>query len=82
MGRYADSGEWADVVPIPQHDSGPNTLAAIAYTEEYSEAMSYFRAITAKDEKSERALDLTEEIINMNPAHYTIWYSRFMFPLT
>ncbi|KAI4217700.1 MAG: hypothetical protein LQ351_000296 [Letrouitia transgressa] len=76
MSRYADSAEWADVVPIPQNDSGPDTLAAIAYEEEYSEAMSYFRAITAKDEKSERALDLTEEIISMNPAHYTVWLYR------
>lgn len=79
MSRYADSAEWADVVPIPQNDSGPDTLAAIAYEEEYSEAMSYFRAITAKDEKSERALDLTEEIISMNPAHYTVWYNPLMF---
>ena len=73
MGIYADSDEWNDIVPIAQDDGGPNPLAAIAYTEEYSEAMSYLRAVMAKDEKSERVLGLTENIISMNPAHYTVW---------
>ena len=74
MGRYSDSEVWEDVVPIPQDDGGPNPLAAIAYTEEYSEAMSYLRAVMAKDEKSDRSLVLTEHIIKLNPAHYTVWY--------
>lgn len=74
MGKYSNSNDWEDVVPIPQDDGGPNPLAAIAYTEEYSEAMSYLRAVMAEDEKSDRALRLTEDIIRMNPAHYTVWY--------
>ena len=74
MSRYSDSEEWDDIVPIPQDDGGPNPLAAIAYTEEYSEAMSYLRAVMAKDEKSDRSLALTEHIIRLNPAHYTVWY--------
>lgn len=73
MGIYADSDGWEDIVPIPQDDGGPNPLAAIAYTEEYSEAMSYLRAVMANDEKSKRVLSLTEHIIGMNPAHYTVW---------
>jgi protein farnesyltransferase/geranylgeranyltransferase type-1 subunit alpha len=48
-------------------------LAAIAYTEEYSSAMGYLRALMAANEFSERGLALTEHIINMNPAHYTVW---------
>ena len=76
MGKYADSKEWEDVIPIPQDDGGPNALAAIAYTEEYSEAMSYLRAAMAVDEKSDRSLALTEDIIRLNPAHYTVWYFR------
>lgn len=74
MSKYSDSPEWEDVVPIPQDDGGPNPLAAIAYTEEYSEAMSYLRAVMANDEKSDRVLSLTEDVIRMNPAHYTTWY--------
>lgn len=76
MGKYADSNDWADIDPIPQDDGGANPLAAIAYTEEYSEAMSYLRAVMTKDEKSDRILPLTEDIIRMNPAHYTVWYIR------
>ena len=70
---YSTSPQWADIIPIPQDEGGPNPLAAIAYSEEYSEAMSYLRAIMANNEKSERALALTEHIIEMNPAHYTVW---------
>jgi protein farnesyltransferase/geranylgeranyltransferase type-1 subunit alpha len=36
--------------------------------------MDYFRAVSARCELSERVLALTEDIINMNPGHYTIWY--------
>lgn len=73
MGKYSESEGWADVVPIPQNEGGPNPLAAIAYSEEYREAMEYLRAVMASDEKSERVLELTEHIISMNPAHYTVW---------
>jgi protein farnesyltransferase/geranylgeranyltransferase type-1 subunit alpha len=73
MGDYAEDPEWIDVEPIPQDEGGPNPLAAIHYSAEYSEAMSYLRAVMAKNEMSERALALTEHIIDMNPAHYTVW---------
>jgi protein farnesyltransferase/geranylgeranyltransferase type-1 subunit alpha len=71
---YTDSEVWADIVPLPQDDGPGQPLAAISYTEEYSDAMSYLRAVMAKNEMSERVLDLTEDIIGMNPAHYTVWY--------
>lgn len=70
---YGDDPEWADIVPIPQDDGGPNALATIAYTDEYREAMSYLRAVMAANEYSQRALELTEHVIGMNPAHYTVW---------
>lgn len=73
MAYYSESSEWADIIPIPQDDGGLNPLAAIAYPDEYSEATSYLRALMAKNEKSERALRLTVDIIGMNPAHYTVW---------
>jgi protein farnesyltransferase/geranylgeranyltransferase type-1 subunit alpha len=80
MGKYSDDTTWDDVVPLPQDDGGPNPLAAIAYTDEYSEAMSYLRAIMAKNEMSERALSLTEDIIDMNAAHYTVWFVAPIHP--
>ncbi|KAH0842564.1 Protein farnesyltransferase/geranylgeranyltransferase type-1 subunit alpha [Fonsecaea pedrosoi] len=79
---YAVSPLWKDVVPIPlidgppgQKDIGP-ALATIAYSVRYSEAMSYLRAVMAMNEFSRRTLDLTEDIIAMNPAHYTVWLYR------
>lgn len=73
MGVYEDSESWTDIVPIPQNEGGPHPLAAIAYTDEYSEAMSYLRAVMAVNEMSARVLELTEHIIRLNPAHYTVW---------
>ncbi|OCK74820.1 farnesyltransferas-like protein [Lepidopterella palustris CBS 459.81] len=76
MSKYSDDPAWSDIVPLPQDDGGPNPLAAIAYKDEYSEAMSYLRAVMAENEMSERVLGLTEHIISMNPAHYTVWLYR------
>ncbi|KAL2427171.1 Protein farnesyltransferase/geranylgeranyltransferase type-1 subunit alpha [Exophiala dermatitidis] len=79
---YAVSPQWKDITPIPlidgppgQKDAGP-ALATIAYSPRYSEAMSYLRAVMAVNEFSRRTLDLTEDIISMNPAHYTVWLYR------
>jgi hypothetical protein len=38
------------------------------------DAMDTFRAIVARDEKTERVLAVTEALIRMNPGHYSIWY--------
>ncbi len=73
MKSYSDDPEWADVVPTLQDDGELNSLAAIAYTEDYSEAMSYLRSVMANNELSERVLDLTEHLISLNPSHYTVW---------
>lgn len=72
---YSTDPEWADITPLPQ-DDGENPLAQISYTQEYAEAMSYLRAVMAKNEMSERALQLTGHVIEMNPAHYTVWYAE------
>jgi protein farnesyltransferase/geranylgeranyltransferase type-1 subunit alpha len=52
-------------VPFDHH------LSALFSTD--SEAMDYFRAVARVNEKSKRVLELTAHIIDMNPAHYTIW---------
>lgn len=73
---YALDPEWDDVVPIPQIEA-EGALAAIAYPDEYAEAMSYLRAVMAVKEHTPRCLRLTERIISLNPAHYTVWLYRF-----
>lgn len=75
-GKYANDPEWAYVTPIPLNEgeeAGAQPLATIAYPTEYLEATSYLRAVMAANEMSERALRLTQDIIAMNPAHYTVW---------
>ncbi|KAK4687464.1 protein farnesyltransferase/geranylgeranyltransferase type-1 subunit alpha, partial [Tremellales sp. Uapishka_1] len=67
--------QWADLAPIPQ-DDGPAPLVPIMYSEEYKDAMDHFRALSASGEHSERGLELTETIIRLNPAHYTVWQYR------
>ncbi|KAI1876351.1 hypothetical protein JX265_003877 [Neoarthrinium moseri] len=76
MGSYSVDPAWDDVVPIPQTEP-EGALAAIAYPEDYAESTSYLRAVMAAKEYSPRCLKLTEHIISMNPAHYTVWLYRF-----
>ncbi|TLD08089.1 hypothetical protein E2P81_ATG10211 [Venturia nashicola] len=76
MSKYSTDPVWSDVVPLPTDEGGPNPLAAIAYAAEYEEAMSYLRAVMAANEHSDRVLDLTEDVIDLNPAHYTVWLYR------
>ncbi|KAL5359210.1 hypothetical protein BJX96DRAFT_55260 [Aspergillus floccosus] len=78
-GTYSSDPEWASIEPIPLNDgsdSGAMPLATIAYAPDYLEATSYLRAVMAANEMSERALKLTEDVIAMNPAHYTVWIYR------
>ncbi|KAK1673490.1 prenyltransferase alpha subunit [Colletotrichum godetiae] len=76
MGPYATDPEWDDVVPIPAEEPD-GALATIAYPEDYAEVMSYLRAVMVSEEYSPRTLRLTEHVISMNPAHYTVWLYRF-----
>ncbi|GFF28344.1 protein farnesyltransferase/ geranylgeranyltransferase type-1 subunit alpha [Aspergillus udagawae] len=78
-GKYSSDPEWASIKPIELNDgseSGAMPLATISYSPEYLEATSYLRAVMAANEMSERALRLTQDIISMNPAHYTVWIYR------
>lgn len=75
-GKYASDPTWASIEPIPLNDgseTGTLPLATIAYSDEYLEATSYLRAVMAANELSDRALKLTDDVIAMNPAHYTVW---------
>jgi len=73
---FSKRPEWSDIEPIPQYDETKQRLVTINYDKEYSDAMDCFRAIVEKKEISERALELTEFIINYNPAHYYVWKYR------
>ena len=66
---------WEDVEPVAQ-DEGANPPCPINYSPEFTETMSYFRAVLKAGEKSERALRLTKEVIGINAASYTAWHYR------
>jgi len=72
---YPQRSSWSDVTPLPQ-DDGPNPVVKIAYTERFKEVYDYFRAIVKSGEKSPRVLELTEDALDLNPAHYTVWHYR------
>ena len=70
-----ESVDWSDMVPIDQ-DDGPNPIVSIAYSADFKRLMGIFRAVIFKGEKSPRALDLTEELLDLNAANYTVWQYR------
>ena len=40
--------------------------------------MNYFRAVLRSEEKSQRVLDLTTDVIALNSANYTAWHYRVL----
>ncbi|KAI9196118.1 hypothetical protein LWI28_021168 [Acer negundo] len=67
--------EWSDVTPLPQ-DDGPDPVVPIDYKQDFTETMDYFRALYRAQERSPRALSLTQEAIRFNPGNYTVWHFR------
>lgn len=72
---YKDREEWRDVIPIKQ-DEKERTVAKINYSEKFIDVYDYIRAVMLKDERSERALQLTEDALILNAANYSVWYYR------
>eukprot|EP01064_Diplonema_japonicum_P037615 TRINITY_DN8869_c0_g1_i1.p1 TRINITY_DN8869_c0_g1~~TRINITY_DN8869_c0_g1_i1.p1 ORF type:complete len:183 (+),score=41.51 TRINITY_DN8869_c0_g1_i1:36-584(+) len=72
---FSERSEWDDVTPVKQQDS-ENPVVAIQYSEVFADCHSYFRAVLASGEKSERVLNLTQAVIDCNAANYTAWKYR------
>eukprot|EP01039_Chlorochromonas_danica_P006942 gene6943-7682_t len=74
MTEFVDD-TWSDLTPIPQ-DEGPDPVVQIAYSDEFVFLMGIFRALVAKKEYSLRAFQLTDALLDLNPASYTVWQFR------
>ena len=72
---YKDRDDFRDVTPVEQ-DEGPSPLAPINYSLKYKDTMDFFRGIVRLNEYSLRSLHLTENVIRLNPSHYTVWNFR------
>ena len=66
---------FEDIIPIEQNE-GPNPVAKIDYSNEYKILMDTFRGILHVGEKSRRVYNLTCNILDHNPANYTVWHYR------
>lgn len=69
--------KFEDIEPLPIDTGLQDELCRIMYTDEYRETLGLARALLKKGELSERALRLTERVIALAPAFYTIWNYRF-----
>jgi protein farnesyltransferase/geranylgeranyltransferase type-1 subunit alpha len=74
---YSSRPEWSDVTGVAQAEPAGAPVVRIDYAPEYEDAADTFRAVLASGEASARVLALTEAIIAMNGAHYTVWHHRF-----
>lgn len=59
---------WRYVLPVDACASGCVTTVTV------KDAMNYFRAILKSGEISQRALDLTTAVVDLNAANYAAWY--------
>lgn len=72
---YQSNPSWRDVTPLPEPEFSASVVR-IAAPPKFTETLAYFRAIVAADELSPRALALTADVIELNPANYTAWQYR------
>jgi len=68
------TSQWSDISTPPALLE--DTLAPISYAPAYELLLRYFFHLNKANERSERMLELTTEILQKNPGHYTIWMAR------
>lgn len=68
---------YEDVRPLPLDTGSADELCQIMYSDEYRLAVGTARALMEQREYSERARKLTETVIDLAPAYYTVWNYRF-----
>jgi protein farnesyltransferase/geranylgeranyltransferase type-1 subunit alpha len=69
--------EWADVTPLRQPEASTKVVA-IRTDPDHADLLGTFWAALNSGERSQRVLDLSEEIIlNYNSAHFSVWAWRW-----
>ncbi len=64
--HFSNRGDlWKDIIPINEFSKEVNILK-IDYDDEIKEINDYFRAILQKNEISQRAFDLSTELLEVN----------------
>lgn len=71
---YRDRPEWADIEPMSIRSQA--SIMNIKYSPRYEETFSYFRALLARDELSERSFALTADCIELQRSNFSVWYFR------
>mmetsp|Transcript_4952 Transcript_4952/g.13425 ORF Transcript_4952/g.13425 Transcript_4952/m.13425 type:complete len:239 (-) Transcript_4952:580-1296(-) len=68
---------WRDVTPLSTVlDEGPHPVVEIDTSPQFRRAHALLYALLSAGERSQRALDLTREVIHLNNANYTAWHYR------
>ena len=73
--EFLDALDVRDLEPLVDL-SEQHQAASIDYSHEYKLLLRYFVGLLQREERSERVLLITEQLLNINPAHYTVWEFR------
>lgn len=69
--------DFDDIIPLPISSDAEGELCQIMYDDDYKHLMGIARAMLESKELSERALHITNSVVEVVPAFYTIWNYRY-----